>query len=99
MNDDIIEKMRAQARDLQKQISEAMAKGNEQSAPYVERARKEAENLRETLMQHARQSAALTNEQTTKALDDLNSAMKSGTEAFFTRAREVADQISKAFEK
>jgi hypothetical protein len=113
MNEDFMKKAVDQARDLQQKIAEAMSKGQEQAQPFVEQTMKQADALRETLVEHGKRSADLTHEQTTKALDDLNHAMKAGSEAmraqteaarplindFFARAREAADHVTKTFKK
>jgi hypothetical protein len=54
-----------QAKELQAKIAQALG---------------ESDKLRDTLMEQARQSADVTNEQTKAALDNLESAMKSGSE-------------------
>jgi hypothetical protein len=54
-----------QARELQAKIAQALG---------------DSDKLRETLIDEARQSADVTNEQTKAALDNLESAMKSGSE-------------------
>jgi F0F1-type ATP synthase membrane subunit b/b' len=54
-----------QAKELQAKIAQALG---------------ESDKLRETLIDQARQSADVTNEQTKTALDNLESAMKSGSE-------------------
>jgi hypothetical protein len=54
-----------QAKELQAKIAQALG---------------ESDKLRDTLMDQARQSADVTNEQTKAALDNLESAMKSGSE-------------------
>jgi hypothetical protein len=64
-NDDFMNKAMEQARELQNRIAQALG---------------DSDKLRETLMDHARQSADLTNEQTKTALDNLDTAMKSGSE-------------------
>lgn len=62
---DIMQKAMEQAKELQAKIAQALA---------------ESDKLRETLMESARQSADLTNEQTKAAIDNLETAMKSGSE-------------------
>jgi hypothetical protein len=113
MNDDFFSKAAAQARELQQKLTEAMTKSQEQAKPFMDQAMKQADDLRDTLVDHAKRSADLTHEQTTKALDQLNAAMKAGSEAmranaesarpfmedFFNRARDAADQVRKNFEK
>jgi F0F1-type ATP synthase membrane subunit b/b' len=113
MTDDFMNKAAAQARELQEKLAEAMSKGHEQAKPYVDQAMKHADELRDTLIDHAKRSADITHEQTNKALDQLNEAMKSGGEAmrahaeaarpfmddFFAKAREAASQVRKTFEK
>ena len=64
-SDDFMTKAMEQARELQAKIAQALG---------------ESDKLRETLMEEARRSADATNEQTKSALDNLESAMKSGSE-------------------
>jgi F0F1-type ATP synthase membrane subunit b/b' len=63
--DDFMDKAMQQAKELQAKISQALT---------------ESDKLRATLMENARTSADLTNEQTRTAIDNLESAMKSGSE-------------------
>ena len=63
--DDFMEKAMQQAKELQAKIAQALA---------------QSDQLRETLMENARTSADATNEQTKAAIDNLESAMKSGSE-------------------
>lgn len=113
MTDDFMAQAIAQARELQQKISEAVLKGQEHAKPYLEQTMKQADALRETLILQARRSADVTHEQTDKALDELNTAMKAGSEAlrthaeaakpyfdqFFEQARQAADQVTKTFTK
>lgn len=64
-SDDFMTKAMEQAKELQAKIAQALG---------------ESDKLRETLIDQARQSADVTNEQTKTALDNLESAMKSGSE-------------------
>ncbi|MGC2131205.1 MAG: hypothetical protein WA629_14065 [Candidatus Aquilonibacter sp.] len=64
-SDDFMTKAMEQARELQTKIAQALG---------------ESDKLRATLIDQARQSADVTNEQTKAALDNLESAMKSGSE-------------------
>jgi hypothetical protein len=64
-NDDFMTKAMEQARELQNRIAQALS---------------DSDKLRETLMDQAKQSADMTNEQTKTALDNLEAAMKSGSE-------------------
>ncbi|MGA8841620.1 MAG: hypothetical protein WB491_14125 [Candidatus Aquilonibacter sp.] len=64
-SDDFMTKAMEQAKELQAKIAQALG---------------ESDKLRDTLMEQARQSADVTNEQTKAALDNLESAMKSGSE-------------------
>jgi hypothetical protein len=64
-SDDFMNKAMEQARELQAKIAQALG---------------DSDKLRETLIDEARQSADVTNEQTKAALDNLESAMKSGSE-------------------
>jgi hypothetical protein len=64
-SDDFMAKAMEQARELQNRIAQAIG---------------DSDKLRETLMNQAKQSADVTNEQTKAALDNLEAAMKSGSE-------------------
>ena len=64
-SDDFMTKALEQARELQNRIAQALG---------------DSDKLRETLMDQAKQSADVTNEQTKAALDNLEAAMKSGSE-------------------
>ncbi|HUN29712.1 MAG TPA: hypothetical protein VMV65_07880 [Alphaproteobacteria bacterium] len=64
-SDDFMTKAMEQAKELQMKIAQALG---------------ESDKLRDTLMEQARQSADVTNEQTKAALDNLETAMKSGSE-------------------
>ena len=63
--DDFMNKAMEQARELQNRIAQALG---------------DSDKLRETLMDQAKQSADVTSEQTKTALDNLEAAMKSGSE-------------------
>lgn len=63
--DDFMNKAMEQARELQDRIAQALS---------------DSDKLRETLLDQAKQSADVTNEQTKAALDNLETAMKSGSE-------------------
>jgi hypothetical protein len=64
-NDDFVKRAYEQARELQEKIAQAIG---------------DSDKLRETLMEQARQSADATHEQTKVALDNLEAAMKNGSE-------------------
>jgi truncated hemoglobin YjbI len=75
MNDDFSKTMQQQAKELQERFAAAM---------------RDTEKYRDALMQQARQSADMTHEQTKAAIDNLESAMKSGSE-FLTRFLKGSD--------
>jgi ABC-type transporter Mla subunit MlaD len=68
-NDDYVKKMFEQARELQDKITQAIG---------------ESDKFRDSLLEQARKSADVTHEQTKAALDNLEAAMKTGSE-FLTR--------------
>jgi F0F1-type ATP synthase membrane subunit b/b' len=68
-NDDYVKKMFDQARELQEKIAQAI---------------NESDKFRDALLDQARKSADATHEQTKAAIDNLEAAMKSGSE-FLTR--------------
>lgn len=83
MNDDLKAKAAAQARELAQKLNEAMA---------------QADELRGTLIDHAKRSADRTHEQTTKALDRVNETLTSeNVKDFLTRARDAANDVAKHF--
>jgi len=63
--DEFMEKAMQQARELQTKIAQALS---------------ESDKLRATLMENARESADQANEQTKAAIDNLEAAMRSGSE-------------------
>ena len=67
--DDYVKKMFEQARELQEKIAQAIG---------------ESDKFREALVEQARKSADATHEQTKAAIDNLEAAMKTGSE-FLTR--------------
>jgi hypothetical protein len=64
-SDDYMDKAMKQARELQAKIAQALA---------------DSDTFRETLIEQARLSADATAEQTKAAIDNLESAMKTGSE-------------------
>jgi outer membrane PBP1 activator LpoA protein len=64
-SDDFMDKAMEQARELQNRIAQALS---------------DSDKFRDTLIEQAKQSADVTNEQTKTALDNLDAAMKSGSE-------------------
>ena len=64
-NDDFLNKALEQARELQQKIAAAIG---------------DSDKFRETIMEHARNGADATHEQTKAALDNLEAAMKNGSE-------------------
>jgi hypothetical protein len=77
-SDDFVAKAMEQAKELQAKIAQALG---------------ESDKLRDTLLEQARQSADVTNEQTKTALDNLESAMKSGSEFLGNSSRRQAKLI------
>ena len=71
-NDDFLNKALEQARELQEKIAAAIG---------------DSDKFRETIMEHARNSADATHEQTKAALDNLEAAMKNGSEFLATFLR------------
>ena len=65
MNDEYLKRLFEQARELQEKIAQAIG---------------ESDKFRETLVEQARRSADVTHEQTKAAIDNLEAAMKSGSE-------------------
>jgi hypothetical protein len=85
---DTIEKLLAQARELQQTAQEAATKTAEQMQPILKKSIEDAQTLQTTLSKHATETSTLASAQTQKAIDYLSEFMKIGLEA----TRQTAEQ-------
>ena len=85
---DAMERALAQARDMQRQIGEAVNQAAEEMKPRVEQSLKDAQDLQSTLSRHATQSGETAAAQAQTALGHLNAFVRMGSDAM----RESAEQ-------
>ncbi|HEY0798776.1 MAG TPA: hypothetical protein VGD50_06470 [Candidatus Baltobacteraceae bacterium] len=90
-----LDKMLAQARELQKNAADAATKTAEQMQPLLKESVKNAQELQTTLSKHAVESSAIASAQTRKAIDSLSAFVKTGSEAM----RQSAEQAQAAATK
>ena len=105
MNNDAVKKALEQAREMQKNIGEAVNKQHENMKPLIEQSVKNAQDLQTTLTKHAQESSAITQEQTQRALGHLQNfmrigadAMRSSSEQMRTHVQQMMDQSKAAAE-
>lgn len=85
---DAMERALAQAREMQRQIGNAVNEATEEMKPRVERSLKDAQDLQGTLRRHAAQSGETATAQAQAALGHLNAFVRMGSDAM----RESAEQ-------
>ncbi len=93
---DIVDRMLAQARELQKNVAAAASSAAENAKPMLEESLKNAHDLQATLATHAQETGAVAGEQSQKAMGHLAEFMKMGTEAMQAsaeHAREIAGKM------
>lgn len=89
---DTLEKLLAQARDLQHSTQDAATKTAEQMQPLLKESLKNAQDLQTTLTKHASETSALASAHTQKAIEHLAAFMKIGLEATGKAAEKTAEQ-------
>ncbi len=90
---DAMDRALAQARAMQKQVTEAVNKTAEQMKPHVEKSLEDARELQATLSKHAEESGELAAKQAHATLGHVNDYIKMGGEALresAERTRETA---------
>lgn len=112
MNDSL-ERLLAQARELQKTTQEAVGKAAEQAQPMLKDSLEKAHALQETLTKHAMESTAIASTHTQKAIEHLGEFVKVGMEVtrhsaeqaqanaakLAEHSREVAESLQNAINK
>jgi F0F1-type ATP synthase membrane subunit b/b' len=101
MNDDFMEQMLRQAKDLQAKIAEAASKTHEQAKPYIDDAIAQTKKMNDEVADRMRDSAGLTNEQTRRALEKMQQALKDAqphVDSFIESARKAAADVVASFE-
>ena len=99
MNNDAVKKALEQAREMQKNIGEAVNKQHEAMKPLVEESVKNAKDLQVTLTKHAQESSAITQEQTQRALGHLQNFMRIGQDAMRSSAEQMRSQVQQMMDQ
>jgi len=99
MNNELIEKALKQAREMQKNIGEAVNKQREAMTPLVEESLKNAQELQKTLNKHAQESASITSEQTQRAMGHLQKFMRIGADAMRSSADQMRSQVKEMMDQ
>ena len=86
---EIADRVLAQARQLQKSVSDAMNQSAEQMKPLLRESLDNAQDLHKTLSEHAAAATAQTQEQTNRALGHLSEFMKIGADAMRANAEQA----------
>jgi len=101
MNDDFMEQMLRQAKDLQRKIAEAASKTHEQAKPYLDDALEQTKKMSDEVADRLRESAELTNAQTLRALDAMRDTLKTSQpkiDSFIEAARKAANDVVSSLE-
>jgi ABC-type transporter Mla subunit MlaD len=102
MNDDFMEQMLRQAKELQAKLAEAAAKTQEQAKPYIDDALEHTKKMSDVVAEKMRDSAIVTNEQTQRALETMQQALKNAqphVDSFIESARKAANDLVSSFEQ
>ncbi len=89
----------AQARELQKQVAEAVNKTAEQLKPHVEKSLEDARELQATLSKHAEETGEVASKQAQVTLGYVNDYIKMGNEALRESAERTRDVAVKLVEQ
>lgn len=94
---ELFDRALASARELQRNLGDAAAKGTEQMKPLLEQSLKNAQDLQATLSKHAQESGVIAQAHTERALGHLQEFIRIGGEAVrasSAQAREYATQMA-----
>lgn len=94
-----LDRMLAQAREIQRTTAEAATKTAENMQPLLKESVKNAQELQTTLSKHAVESSALASQQTQKALGHLGEFVKFGSEAMRQSAEQARTTAAKMVEQ
>ena len=99
MNNDFVDKALKQAREMQKNIGEAVNKHSESMEPLLKESMKNAQELQSTLTKHAQESATITQEQTQRALGHLQNFMRLGADAMRAQGEQARAQMQQMMDQ
>lgn len=99
MNNELIERALRQAREMQKNIGDAVNKQREAMTPLIAESLKNAQELQNTLSKHAQESAGITQEQTQRALGHLQKFMRIGADAMRASADQMRTQVQQMMDQ
>ncbi|GAC1652994.1 MAG: hypothetical protein NVS9B12_02760 [Vulcanimicrobiaceae bacterium] len=99
MNNDSVKRALEQAREMQKNIGDAVNKQHEAMKPLIEESVKNAKELQTTLTKHAQESSAITQEQTQRALGHLQNFMRIGQDAMRGTAEQMRTQVQQMMDQ
>lgn len=99
MNNDSVKRALEQAREMQKNIGEAVNKQHESMKPLIEESVKNAKELQTTLAKHAQESSAITQEQTQRAIGHLQNFMRIGQDAMRSSAEQMRIQVQQMMDQ
>lgn len=96
---DALERALAQAREVQRQISEAASGAAEQAKPHIQKSLDDAKELQATLSKHAEESGDLAAKQAQTTLGHLSDFIRLGTEALRESAEQTRATTAKLVEQ
>ncbi|MBV8728070.1 MAG: hypothetical protein JO233_09800 [Candidatus Eremiobacteraeota bacterium] len=99
MNNEMIEKALKHAREMQKNIGDAVNKQREAMTPLIAESLRNAQDLQNTLSKHAAESATITQEQTQKAMGHLQKFMRIGADAMQASADQMRSQVQQMMDQ
>jgi len=99
MNNDQIEKALKHAREMQKNIGDAVNKQREAMTPLIQESLKNAQDLQNTLAKHTQESASITQEQTQRAMGHLQNFMRIGADAMRASADQMRTQVQQMMDQ
>ena len=95
----MVDRVLKHAREMQKNIGDALQKQSEAMTPLIKDSMKNAQEMQNTLTKHAQESAALTQEKTQRALGHLQNFMRIGTDAMRGSGEQVRAQVAQMMEQ
>ncbi len=98
-NNEFVENALAQARDMQKNVAEALNRTAENMQPLLRESMENARVLQETLAKHAQESGSIAQEQTQKALVHLQEFMQIGAAAVTASAQQARTYAQQMMEQ
>ena len=98
-NNDLIDKALKQAREMQKNIGDAVNKQREAMTPLIAESLKNAQELQNTLSKHAQESAGITQDQTQRAMGHLQNFMRLGADAMRASAEQMRSQVQQMMDQ